>query len=133
MRRLVLVLVAVIATGTMAAVTGQPASTARENAYRANNIGVAYLEQYNFAAAAASFRDALRLDSALPIARLNLGIALFYGGDANAARAELEAARTALPGRAEPDYVLGLIARAEDRPEDAIAAFGRVRTLDPSD
>ncbi|HWJ55091.1 MAG TPA: tetratricopeptide repeat protein, partial [Vicinamibacterales bacterium] len=104
-----------------------------EQAYRANNIGVAYLEQYNFAAATTSFRQALQADPNLAIARLNLGIALFYGGDARAARTELEAARSALPGRAEPDYVLGLIARAEDRVDDAIAAFSRVRAIDPSD
>src|SRR3954468_12122887 len=105
----------------------------RESAYRANNIGVAYLEQYNFASATASFRDALRADSTLAMARLNLGIALFYGGDAKAARPDIEAARGVLTGRPEPDYVLGLIARSEDRPEDAIEAFSRVRALDPSD
>jgi Tfp pilus assembly protein PilF len=106
---------------------------AREQAYRANNIGVAYLEQYDFAAATTAFRQALAADAGLAIARLNLGIALFYGGDAKAARTELEAARTALPGRPEPDYVLGLIARAEDRVEDAMAAFARVRAIDPAD
>ncbi len=118
----------------VAAAAAQPAPPAAgEDAYRANNIGVAYLEQYNFAAATTSFRDALRRDPSLAIARLNLGIALFYGGDPKAARTEIEAARTALPGRAEPDYVLGLIARADDRTEDASAAFERVRTIDPSD
>src|SRR3954454_20193054 len=61
----------------------------RENAYRANNIGVAYLEQYNFAPAVSSFREALKADPALAIARLNLGIALFYGGESKAARTEL--------------------------------------------
>jgi Tfp pilus assembly protein PilF len=114
-----------------AAQTRPPAGS--EIAYRANNIGVAYLEQYNFPSAAASFRQALQTDQSLAIARLNLGIALFYGGDAKAARTELEAARTALPGRAEPEYVLGLIARSEDRTDDAIAAFERVRTIDPTD
>jgi lipoprotein NlpI len=92
MRRLA---VFTFAIGLLVAVTRaqQPPAAARENAYRANNIGVAWLEQYNFANAAASFRDALRLDPSLAIARLNLGIALFYGGDATAARSELETAR----------------------------------------
>ena len=132
MRRLA---VFTFAIGLLVAVTRaqQPPAAARENAYRANNIGVAWLEQYNFANAAASFRDALRLDPSLAIARLNLGIALFYGGDATAARSELETARAALPARPEPDYVLGLLARADDRTEDAIAAFTRVRATDPSD
>ena len=30
---------------------------ARENAYRANNIGIAYLEQFDYPNAAASFRE----------------------------------------------------------------------------
>ena len=107
--------------------------TARENAYRANNIGVARLEQYDFPAAIAAFRRALEIDPALSLARLNLGIALFYGGEPEAARKELEAAKTALPDRPQPDYVLGLIARAADRTDDAVSAFTRVRELDPAD
>ena len=111
----------------------QTRAAARENAYRANNIGVARLEQYDFPAAIAAFRRALEIDPALALARLNLGIALFYGGEPEAARKELEAAKTALPDRPQPDYVLGLIARAADRAEDAASAFAHVRELDPSD
>jgi tetratricopeptide (TPR) repeat protein len=122
--------VAVLVAAT-AAQTRPPA--ANEAAWRANNIGVAYLEQYNFPSAAASFRDALQAEPNLAIARLNLGIALFYGGDAKAARAAIESAKPALPDRAEPDYLLGLIARSEDRVEDAIAAFRLVREIDPGD
>jgi tetratricopeptide (TPR) repeat protein len=107
--------------------------TARENAYRANNIGVARLEQYDFPAAVAAFRRALELDPALSLARLNLGIALFYAGEQDEARKELEAAKTALPDRPQADYVLGLIARAADRTDDAVRAFSRVHELDPTD
>jgi Tfp pilus assembly protein PilF len=107
--------------------------TTRENAYRANNIGVARLEQYDFAAAIAAFRRALEIDPALSLARLNLGIGLFYGGEQEAARKELEAAKIALPDRPQADYVLGLIARAADRTDDAVRAFTRVRELDPTD
>ena len=128
-----LALSALVTAALVAAAGAQPRPAVRESAYRANNIGVAYLEQYTFPAAAALFRDALKTDPNLAIARLNLGIALFYGGDAKAARTELEAARAALPGHAEPDYVLGLIARSEDRVEDAVAAFARVRGIDPTD
>lgn len=110
-----------------------PTVAARENAYRANNIGVARLEQYDFPAAIAAFRRALEIDPALSLARLNLGIGLFYGGEADAARKELEAAKAALPDRPQADYVLGLIARAADRVDDAVQAFTRVRALDPSD
>jgi thioredoxin-like negative regulator of GroEL len=110
-----------------------PAVAARENAYRANNVGVARLEQYDFPAATAAFRQALQIDPSLALARLNLGIALFYGGEQEAARKELEAVRAALPDRPQAEYVLGIIARGADRTDDAIAAFTRVRALDPTD
>jgi tetratricopeptide (TPR) repeat protein len=124
--------VAVLVTVT-AAQPAQRTAAGRESAWRNNNVGVAYLEQYNFSAAAASFRAALGADPGLAIAQLNLGIALLYGGDAKAARTAIETAKASLPARPEPDYLLGLIARAEDRVEDAIAAFGRVRAIDPAD
>src|SRR5262249_58211462 len=98
-----------------AAQTRPPAGLNTEAAWRANNVGVAYLEQYSFPKATASFREALQADPNLAIARLNLGIALVYGGDAKAARTELETARGALPGRPEPDYLLGPIARSDER------------------
>jgi Flp pilus assembly protein TadD len=109
------------------------AVTTRESAYRANNIGVARLEQYDFPAATTAFRRALEIDPGLTIARLNLGIALFYGGDQEGARKELESVRSALTDRPQVEYVLGLIARSADRTDDAIEAFTRVRKLDPTD
>ncbi len=105
----------------------------RESAYRSNNVGVAYLEQYNFEEAAASFRSALAQDPELAIARLNLGIALFYGGKHDEAKEEIEQARTALADRPQPDYVLGLIARAANDTEAALAAFTRAQRLDATD
>jgi Tfp pilus assembly protein PilF len=66
-----------LVTAALVAVTAaQTRLATRESAYRANNIGVAYLEQYNFASATASFREALQADPTLSMARLNLGIAL---------------------------------------------------------
>jgi hypothetical protein len=43
---------------------------ARERAYQANNLGVAELEQFKYAEAADAFRQALRLDASLTIARV---------------------------------------------------------------
>jgi Flp pilus assembly protein TadD len=111
----------------------QPGVAARENAYRANNIGVSKLEQFDFDAAAASFRRALSIDPQLAIARLNLGIALFYGGNPDAAQPEIVAARASLKDRPQPDYLLGLIARSGGRTAEAIDAFTRVQKLDPDD
>jgi cytochrome c-type biogenesis protein CcmH/NrfG len=118
--------------GTQAA-RGQRAVSAREEAYRANNVGVARLEQADFAAATAAFRRALEIDSSLAIARLNLGIALFNAGDADKAREELEAVRSSLPETPQVEYVLGLAARMANRTDDAVKSFSRVLQLDPAD
>ena len=112
---------------------GKQSAPTIEDAYRANNLGVARLEQFDYPAAAAAFRQAVEKHADLAIARLNLAIALFYAGDLSAARREAETAAARLPSLPQPPYVLGLIARAENRTADAVAAFTRVRELDPLD
>ena len=64
----------------------------REAAYRANNMGVARLEQFAYDEATRSFREALRLSPNLDSARLNLGIAHFYGSRPAEAATEARAA-----------------------------------------
>ena len=132
-----LVLAACAAAALATAMAPQPSRegvvAAREEAYRANNIGVTRLEQFDFEAAAAAFRRALQADPALAIARLNLGIALFYGGKADAAEREIVAARADLRDTPQPDYLLGLIARGTGRTDDALQAFTRVERMDPDD
>jgi len=114
--------------------TQLPAADApREEAYRANNLGVALLEQFKFDEAAAAFREALRREPNLGIAHLNLSIALLQNTDFEAARGEAEAADRLMPGAAHPPYVLALIAREENRDEDAIRFLERVRQIDPRD
>src|SRR5215471_1279876 len=105
----------------------------KEDAYRYNNLGVANLEQYKYEDAAAKFRQALKIDPALSIAHLNLAIALFNEPDVPAALAEAKIAARLLPDAPQPQYMLGLIARSENRIEDAIAAFARVLKIDPND
>jgi tetratricopeptide (TPR) repeat protein len=111
-------------------------ATGREDAYRANNLGVALLEQFKYPEAAAAFRRSLGVDPSLavaPIAHVNLSLALLYSQDlAGAAREAAEGARL-LPSAPQPPYVLGLIARAENRGADALRFFERVRQLDPQD
>ena len=121
----------------LAAACGGPASSARfetrERAYRANNLGVAQLERFSYPEAADAFRQALAIDPSLAVARLNLSLALLYTLDyAGAAKEATEAARL-LPEAPQPPYVLGLVARAENRTADALRAFERVRQLDVGD
>ena len=104
-----------------------------EDAYRANNVGVARLEQFDYTAAAEAFRAALRLSPSLALARVNLAIALFYALDLDGARREIEEAARLLPRDPRPPYILGLIARAQGRLDAAREAFARVRQLDPRD
>ena len=110
-----------------------PTQSPREDAYRANNIGVALLEQFNYKEAAAEFRRALRLEPTLALARVNLGIALYNLPDPDGAIRELKAAAEILPGSPQVHYVLGLIAKSQNRPLEGIAAFQRMLQIDPVD
>ncbi len=108
-------------------------SAARERAYRANNRGVALLEQFAYEEAAVAFRSALGVDPVLPIAHVNLSLALLYAQDLEGARTSGTEAARLLPDAPQPPYILGLIARAENRTEDALREFQRVHALDPED
>jgi tetratricopeptide (TPR) repeat protein len=105
----------------------------REDAYRANNIGVALLEQFKYKEAADSFKRALQLDPALTLARINLGIALFNLPDLPDAQKELQAASGLSPTAPQPHYVLGLLAKTQNKPDEAIASFLKVLRIDPND
>ena len=104
-----------------------------ERAYRASNRGVALLEQFDYPAAAAAFREALQIEPGLAAARLNLAIALLYAGQADAALVEARTAAAALPSAPQPPFLLGLIARADNRTDDAETAFRRVLEIDRTD
>jgi len=108
-------------------------SNAREEAYRANNLGVALLEQFRPKEAAEEFRRALKIDPRLTLARTNLAIALYNLPDVDASRAEAETAAAAAPDSPQPHYVLGLIAKQQGRVDDALASFRRVLSIDARD
>ena len=111
----------------------RPAPTSREDAYRANNIGVALLEQFKYKEGAEAFKRALQIDPKLSLAHINLSIALFNVPDLMAAQREAQNAATFAPGAPQPHYILGLIAKLQNRPEDATTAFQRVLKIDPQD
>ena len=125
--------VAILLIGAWPLGSQAPAAAPPEEAYRANNLGVSLLEQFKFDEAAAAFREALRREPNLGIAHLNLSIALLQNADLDAARGEAAAADRLMPGAPQPPYVLALIAREENRDEDAIRLFERVRQIDPRD
>jgi Tfp pilus assembly protein PilF len=130
MRRFAPFLAVVLAAGLVA---GQTAPGVREDAYRANNVGVALLEQYNHADAVKSFQRALELDPSLTLAKVNLAIAQFYVPDIAAATAAANEAVKAAPDAPQPHYILGLIAKSENHVDAAQAAFSRVLQIDDRD
>jgi tetratricopeptide (TPR) repeat protein len=128
--RIALFVAVLLAAGLVA---GQTASGVREDAYRANNVGVALLEQYNHADAVKSFQRALELDPSLTLAKINLAIALYYVPDTPAATTAATEAAKAAPDAPQPHYILGLIAKSENQVEAAEAAFSRVLEIDDRD
>jgi tetratricopeptide (TPR) repeat protein len=108
-------------------------SEVREQAYRSNNRGIALLEQFNYPEAAEAFRQALQIDSSIANAHVNLGLALLYAQDLQGAAREAAEAARLLPSAPQPPYILGLIARAENRTADALREFERVKQVDAAD
>ena len=94
----------------------------REALHRINNRGVALLEQFRFADAAAEFRRALTSDSAFPAAAVNLAVALMYSPDLPAAETAARAA-AALAGATPYLRLFGEAAGGCLLAEEALAAL----------
>src|SRR5436190_1292998 len=116
---------------TASGLSDQSAFEKSEAAYRENNLGVAFLEQYKAKDAVDSFTRALQIKPDLTIARINLSIALYYLPDAVGAKREAERALSQDPNRPQPHYLLGLIARSQNQLDEAIAEFQKVMKIDP--
>jgi Flp pilus assembly protein TadD len=104
-----------------------------EEAYRANNLGVALLEQFRHREGADEFRRALAIAPRMARARINLAIALFNVPEVEAAEEAARAALEVAPRSPHANYVAGLIARQQNRADDALAHFRRVLEVDPKD
>ncbi|HJR61593.1 MAG TPA: FG-GAP-like repeat-containing protein, partial [Vicinamibacterales bacterium] len=122
-----------MAAGLAVVVAAHQTRPIPEDAYRANNLGVAYLEQYDYGTAVTHFQRALQAAPDLAIAHLNLALAHFYNGDLEQAGRQAETARKLLPAQPHSQYLLGLIAREANRSADALAHFEEVRQLDADD
>ena len=105
----------------------------REEAYRNNNLGAAMLEQYKPKEAVEAFNRALSIDANLRLAQINLSIAYYYVPDADRAKAAAEKALALDENVPQPHFILGLIARTDNRYDDAIREFQKVLTIDRDD
>src|SRR5690242_10056730 len=130
---LVLIIVSFLILTPLARLQTQTPSATREDAYRANNLGVALLEQFKYKEGADAFRRALQIDPKLALARINLAIALYNVPDLPGAQREAQAAIQLAPNAPQPHYILGLIAKSQARSDDAVAPFQQVLKIDPSD
>jgi len=108
--------------------TRLPAKAAIEQ----NNVGVGYMNQYAFKEAAAAFRKALAADPAFNLARVNLGIALFYDQQMDESRTVLLAAEKGEPTNPYVHFVLGLIYRNRGENSQAEKEFTAVAQVDES-
>jgi tetratricopeptide (TPR) repeat protein len=106
---------------------------ARETAYRENNLGVAFLEQFDHEEAAEAFARALEADPDFALAQVNHVIALFYVPDFEAAKAAAAKTLAKQPDSLHLHYILTLIARLEDQPQVAEAHLKKVLAADPTD
>ncbi len=107
--------------------------TRREEAYRANNIGVALLEQYEHAKGVEQFERALQLRPNFALAQINLAIALFNAQKLDEAKTAAAQALILTPNSPQANYLLGLIARTENQPDEAVTEFAKVLEFDPRD
>ncbi len=112
---------------------GSGPDTAREAAYRENNLGVALLEQYNHKEAAEAFGRALGHDPDLALAQVNRALALFYIPDLAAAKTAATETLAKQPDSLHLHYLLALIARLEDQPQVAETHLRTVLASDPGD
>jgi tetratricopeptide (TPR) repeat protein len=104
-----------------------------DEARRQANRGVALLEQFRFAEAAAAFEEVVRAAPDSAAGYINLGIAYFNERDFEKSRAALEKAKALAPESPYVHYNLGLIDKLQGNTEAALAAFENVASLDPTD
>jgi Tfp pilus assembly protein PilF len=99
---------------------------------RANNLGVAYMNQQRGEDALAQFRAAIAADKTLAIPHLNAGIVLLVLQRLPESKAELDEAARLDPNNPRVFYNLGLLERAQSNCEASIRYFDEVARLDPN-
>ncbi|MGH9617597.1 MAG: tetratricopeptide repeat protein, partial [Acidobacteriaceae bacterium] len=102
-------------------------------AIQLNNLGVAYMNQQNFAKAEQLFTAASEKDPSLPVAQLNRGIALLNEQQISQAGVELRRIIERDPRNIVAWYNLGLAARKSGNSQEMIEDFKHVTQLDPND
>ncbi len=105
----------------------------REQLYRLNNIGAAFMEQYKHEDAVKQFKQALERDANFAMARINLALAHFYLNDSRAAVEEARAAVKLAPDSPHAHYALAAALRNEKLYDESLAEFNKVLAIDSRD
>jgi tetratricopeptide (TPR) repeat protein len=100
-------------------------------AYPYNALGIAYLEQANFAYAKLAFQDAIQRAPYWAYARHNLALAYFQTGEYDEAVRTYQMAMRLAPNYAYLPYNLGLIYQRMNLRREADAAFRQSIAADP--
>jgi tetratricopeptide (TPR) repeat protein len=100
---------------------------------RANNLGVAYMNQQRLDQALKQFQQAVALDKNNPTAQLNLGIAELNLSHVEPAEEALKRAAELDPKNPAVWYNLGLLHRNNGQAEEALAEFKKAAELAPDD
>jgi tetratricopeptide (TPR) repeat protein len=108
-------------------------SSARQQLMRANNLGVAYLNQQKLNQALKQFEQAVAADAENATAQLNLGIALLNLTRAPQAEEALQRAARLDSKNPAVWYNLGLLHRNNGQADQAIADFSKAAELAPND
>src|SRR5262245_31399007 len=113
--------------------TQDDARLKREQLYRLNNIGVAFMEQFKHEDAVKQFKQALERDPDFAVARINLALAHFYLNDSRAAVEEARAAVKLAPESPHAHYALAAALKNEKLYDESLAEFNKVLSIDPRD
>jgi len=95
-------------------------------------LGEAYAALDQIGEAIANYEKALDGDKALTEIYVPLGILYYQNGDIAKADELLTKAVAASPESAETQFFVGLVRTAQNRDEEALAAFNKAKTLDPT-
>ncbi len=134
MRRLVFVLppVVVCLLSTAPALWSWHSAEERvASAAELNNEGVLCMSRFLYREAAEEFRKALAEDPNYNLARINLGIALYYDAEFDVARQVFEEALARDPSNPYANYSLGLVLKHKGLMDEAEVRFKRVADVDP--
>ena len=108
-----------------------PSQVPAGKAIEQNRTGAVFMKEGLVKEAAAAFRAALRVDPSFNLARINLGIALFYDQDLDGASQMLSEAEAREPENPYVLFTFGLVCRRKEENARAAEYFARVIRIDP--